>query len=175
MGKFRITGVRLRKRVRTTVPEPSQTPVPDLFKRDFTAGPPNLKYMGDVTYLPAGDGEHLYLATVLDCFSHRIVGWPIADHMHTGLVTEPLTMAASTRGSLSGATCHNEHGAQYGSRQSAALCAKSGVTQSRGAVGHQRGQRRLRILPRLPENARHSKAPAASADPAPAGAPCSDG
>ncbi|MER6076623.1 IS3 family transposase, partial [Streptomyces sp. NPDC001817] len=35
MRKFRITGVRLRKRVRTTVPEPSQTPVPDLFKRDF--------------------------------------------------------------------------------------------------------------------------------------------
>jgi transposase InsO family protein len=135
MRKFRITGVRLRKRVRTTVPEPSQTPVPDLFKRDFTAAAPNLKYMGDVTYLPVGDGEHLYLATVLDCFSRRIVGWSIADHMRTDLVADALTMAASTRGSLDGAIFHSDHGAQYGSRQFADLCAELGVTQSMGAVG----------------------------------------
>ncbi|WP_425824738.1 IS3 family transposase [Streptomyces fractus] len=85
MRKFLIAGFRLRKRVRTTVPEPSQTPVADLFQRDFTASAPNLKYMGDITYLPVGDGEHLYLATVLDCFSRRVVGWSIADHMRTDL------------------------------------------------------------------------------------------
>ncbi|WP_406191893.1 hypothetical protein OG331_04765 [Streptomyces sp. NBC_01017] len=52
MRKFRIAGVRLRKRVRPTVPEPSQTPVPALFKPDFTAPAPNLKYMGDVKLPP---------------------------------------------------------------------------------------------------------------------------
>ncbi|PRX48809.1 integrase-like protein [Nonomuraea fuscirosea] len=72
--------------MRTTVPEPAATPVPDLFTRDFTAAEPGHTYMGDITYLPLGDGTFLYLATVLDCFSRRVVGWSIADHMRTDLV-----------------------------------------------------------------------------------------
>ncbi|MEU8976012.1 IS3 family transposase [Streptomyces monashensis] len=135
MRKFLITGVRLRKKVRTTMPEPSQTPVPDLFSRDFTAPAPNLKYMGDVTYIPVGDGEFLYLATAIECFSRRIVGWSLADHMRTSLVSDALKMAAATRGSLAGAIFHSDHGVQYGSRQFAALCAELCVTQSMGAVG----------------------------------------
>jgi len=135
MRKFRIIGTHLRKKVRTTVPEPSATPVPDLFKRDFTAPEANLKYMGDVTYLPVGDGEFLYLATVIDCFSRRVVGWSIADHMRTDLVADALTMAAAIRGSLAGAIFHSDHGAQYASRQFAGLCTELGVTQSMGAVG----------------------------------------
>jgi transposase InsO family protein len=135
MRKFHIAGLRLRKRVRTTVPEPSHTPVPDLFRRDFTAHAPNLKYMGDITYLPVGDGEHLYLATVIDCFSRRVAGWSIADHMRTSLVADALKMAAATRGSLVGAVFHSDHGAQYGSREFADLCTELGVTQSMGAVG----------------------------------------
>ncbi|AVH54704.1 hypothetical protein C4B68_01460 [Streptomyces dengpaensis] len=69
--KFGIAGLRLRKRQVTTVPEPSATPVPDLFQRDFTASAPNTKYVGDITCLPVSDGEFLYLATVIDCFSRR--------------------------------------------------------------------------------------------------------
>jgi transposase InsO family protein len=135
MRAFGIVGTHLRKRVRTTVPEPSATPVPDLFRRDFSATAPNTKYMGDITYLPVGDGEFLYLATVLDCFSRRVVGWSIADHMRTALVTDALTMAAATRGGLDGAVFHTDHGAQYTSREFAAVCAQLGVTQSMGAVG----------------------------------------
>ncbi|GAB2954214.1 hypothetical protein GCM10027075_62320 [Streptomyces heilongjiangensis] len=48
------------------MPEPSATPVPDLLVRDFNAGVPNAKYVGDVTYQPVGDGEFLYPATVID-------------------------------------------------------------------------------------------------------------
>lgn len=81
MRKVAIAGLRLRKRQVTTVPESSARPVPDLFRRDFTAAVPNTKYVGDITYLPVGDGEFLYLATVTDCFSRRLVGWSIADHM----------------------------------------------------------------------------------------------
>lgn len=135
MRAFGIVGTHLRKKVRTTVPEPSAIPVPDLFRRDFSAAAPNTKYMGDITYLPVGDGEFLYLATVLDCFSRRVVGWSIADHMRTNLVADALTMAAATRGSLDGAIFHTDHGAQYTSRQFAELCAQLGVTQSMGAVG----------------------------------------
>jgi transposase InsO family protein len=135
MRKFSIAGVRLRKRVITTVSEPSNQVVPDLFKRDFTASGPNLKYMGDITYLPVGDGEFLYLATVLDCFSRRVVGWSIADHMRTSLVADALKHAAATRGGLDGAIFHSDHGAQYTSTEFAELCEELRVTQSMGAVG----------------------------------------
>ncbi|MDX2661143.1 IS3 family transposase [Streptomyces stelliscabiei] len=135
MRTFSITGIRLRRRVRTTVPVPATSPVPDLFQRDFTATEPGRKYMGDITYLPLENGEFLYLATVLDCFSRKVVGWSIADHMRTGLVTDALQMAAATRGSLDGSVFHSDHGAQYGSRVFADLCERLGVTRSMGAVG----------------------------------------
>jgi transposase InsO family protein len=135
MRKFSITGIRLRKKVRTTVPEPSATPVTDLFGRDFTAPEPGVKYMGDITYLPVGDGRFLYLATVLDCFSRRVAGYSIADHMRTELVADALRMARDVRGSIAGAVFHSGHGAQYTSKDFAALCKTLGVTQSMGAVG----------------------------------------
>jgi transposase InsO family protein len=55
MRTFAIVGTRLRRRVRTTIPEPAAAPVPDLFQGDFTAGEPGRKYMGDSTYHPLGD------------------------------------------------------------------------------------------------------------------------
>jgi transposase InsO family protein len=135
MRAYSITGIRLRRRVRTTLPDPSSSPVEDLFQRDFTAIEPGQKYMGDITYLPLAEGEFLYLATVLDCFSRKIVGWSIADHMRTSLVADALRMAASTRGSLDGSVFHSDHGAQYGSGAYAELCDQLGVTRSMGAVG----------------------------------------
>jgi len=91
--------------------------------------------MGDITYLPLAGGEFLYLATVLDCFSRKVIGWSIADHMRTSLVADALRMAASTRGRLEGAVFHSDHGAQYGSRAFAGLCDQLGMTRSMGAVG----------------------------------------
>lgn len=135
MRTFAITGIRLRRRVRTTVPDPTASQVPDLFQRDFTATEPGRKYMGDITYLPLAGGEFLYLATVLDCFSRKVVGWSIAGHMRTSLVADALRMAAATRGDLDDSVFHSDHGAQYGSRAFAHLCDQLGVTRSMGAVG----------------------------------------
>ncbi|GAA3597300.1 IS3 family transposase [Streptomyces osmaniensis] len=135
MRAFSIAGIRLRRRVRTTAPDPAATLVPDLFQRDFTSPEPGWKYMGDITYLPLAGGEFLYLATVLDCFSRRVVGWSIADHMRTDLVADALRMAARTRGGLDGSLFHSDHGAQYGSRAFADLCIQLGVARSMGAVG----------------------------------------
>ncbi|MFF0087672.1 IS3 family transposase [Streptomyces canus] len=135
MRTFSITGIRLRRRVRTTVPDPATSPVPDLLQRDFTDTEPGRKCMGDITNLPLAGGQFLYLATVLDCFSRKVVGWSIADHMRTSLVADALRMAASTRGGLDGAVFHSDHGAQYGSRAFADLCDQLGVTRSMGAVG----------------------------------------
>nr|WP_261400864.1 IS3 family transposase [Streptomyces salinarius] len=135
MRTFSNAGIRLRRRVRTTVPDPAASPVPDLFQRDFTATEPGRKYMGDITYLPLDGGKFLYLATVLDCFSRKVVGWSIADHMRTDLVADALQMTVRTRGNLDGAVFHSDHGAQYGSRAYAGLCDQLNVTRSMGAVG----------------------------------------
>lgn len=136
MREHGIVGVHLRKKIRTTVPEPEAAPVPDLLQRDFTATAPNTKYVGDITYLPVGDGQFLYLATVLDLHSKRLAGWSIADHMRTELVTDALRAAAATRGGdLAGAVFHTDNGAQYCSKDFAKVCRELGVTRSRGAVG----------------------------------------
>src|SRR4051794_7191755 len=112
MRQAQIAGLRLRRRVRTTVPEPADQRVPDLIDRDFTASAPNQRYVGDITYLPIGDGSDLYLATVIDCFSRRLAGWAIAEHMRTDLITDALSGARHSRGSLAGAIFHSDHGAQ---------------------------------------------------------------
>jgi transposase InsO family protein len=130
-----IAGYVKKRRVRTTVPDQADQKVPDLLKRDFTASAPNQRYVGDITYLPLADGTNLYLATVIDCYSRRLAGWAIADHMRTELVEHALTAAAATRGSLAGAIFHSDHGSVYTSKDYATLCADLGVTQSMGAVG----------------------------------------
>jgi transposase InsO family protein len=130
-----IAGYVKKRKVRTTVPEPADQKVPDLLKRDFTAAAPNRRYVGDITYLPLADGGNLYLATVIDCYSRRLVGWAVADHMRTGLVEDALKAAATTRGSLAGAIFHGDQGSVYTSKDYAQLCKKLGVTQSMGAVG----------------------------------------
>ncbi len=118
MREHHLPGLRLRRRVRTTIPAPADQDVPDLIKRDFTAEATNRKYVGDITYLPIATGGFLYLATVIDCCSRALVGWAIADHMRTSLVTDALDMAAAARGSLAGAIFHSDHGAQGGFNRS---------------------------------------------------------
>ncbi|MFF4985618.1 IS3 family transposase [Streptosporangium saharense] len=134
MRRCGIVGLHLRK-VRTTVPEPSHQKLPDLIRRDFTAPAPNRRYVGDITYLPVGEGRFLCLAAVLDLGSRRLVGWSIADHMRAELVSDALRAAGATRGSLHGAIFHADHGAQYTSAEFAKVCAELGVRQSMGAVG----------------------------------------
>ncbi|PJI95191.1 transposase InsO family protein [Luteimicrobium subarcticum] len=133
-----IAGYVKKRRVRTTVPEPADQKFPDLLGRDFTADAPNRKYVGDITYLPisaAAGGGNLYLATVIDCYSRRLVGWAVADHMRTDLVADALTAAAGARGSLKGSVFHSDHGSVYCSKAYAKLYKRLGVTQSMGAVG----------------------------------------
>jgi transposase InsO family protein len=53
------------------IPEPADQKVPDLLNRDVTAQAPNQRYVGDITYLPLADGNDLYLATAIDCYSRQ--------------------------------------------------------------------------------------------------------
>ncbi|WP_329617666.1 IS3 family transposase [Streptomyces brevispora] len=135
MRAFGIEGVRLRRRHRTTVPDPAAAKAPDLIGRDFTAQAPNTKYVGDITYLPIEGGKFCCLATVIDLASRRLAGWAIADHMRADLVTDALAAAIRTRGSLAGSIMHTDHGAQYTSRIFAEACRSAGVRRSMSAVG----------------------------------------
>ena len=135
MSRHGLAGIRLRRRVKTTIPDQSGRKYPDLLKRNFTAETPNTTYVGDITYLPIADGTNLYLASVIDLCSRKLAGWQVADHMRTELVTDALTAAARDRGSLAGAVSQRDHGAVYTSKSYAALCGQLGVTQSMGAIG----------------------------------------
>ena len=110
MREHQLAGIRLRRRVKTTIPDQSGRRFPDLIERDFTVGEPNRRYVGDITYLPIADGSNLYLASVIDLGSRKLAGWQVADHMRTELVEDALRAAARERGSLAGAIFHSDHG-----------------------------------------------------------------
>ena len=135
MRSMNLEGLRLRRRHRTTIPVPAVAKAPDPIGRDFTATAVNTKYVGDITYLPLDGGKFCYLATDIDLASRRLAGWAIADHMRTELVTDALAAAKRTRGSLTGAITHTDHGSQYKSRAFTEACRSTGVRQSMGAIG----------------------------------------
>ena len=102
-----------------------------------------------LTYLPF-DGGYLYLATVIDCYSRRLVGWSIAEHMRTDLVSDALRAAAQQRSSLRGAVFHSDHGAIRREELRPALPrARRGPLD--GRCRHQRRQRPGRVVQRCPQ------------------------
>jgi transposase InsO family protein len=68
-------------------------PIPDLVNRDFTAEKPGQKMVGGITYIPTWEGW-VYLATVIDCATRKIVGWAMDDNYKTPLITRAVKMAA---------------------------------------------------------------------------------
>ncbi|MDN6368032.1 IS3 family transposase, partial [Corynebacterium sp.] len=130
-----LAGYTKKRRVKTTVADKRRRVFADLLRRRFTARAANDTYVGDITYLPIADGSNMYLATVIDCFSRRLVGFAIADHMRTSLVQEALEMAKNQRGSLAGAIFHSDHGSVYTSGAFQDTCRTLGVRQSMGAIG----------------------------------------
>ena len=93
---MRLAGLegRCKKRWRkTTVADPEAEKALDLIQRAFGPGAEiDRRYVGDITYIATWEGW-AYLATVIDLSSRRVVGWALADHMRTELVSDALTMA----------------------------------------------------------------------------------
>ena len=135
MREYQLAGIRLRRRVKTTIPDQSGRRFEDLIGRDFSVGEPGRRYVGDITYLPIADGTNLYLATCIDLGSRKLVGWHVADHMRTELVEDALRAAQRERGSLAGAIFHSDHGSVYTSKAYVKLCKRLKVIQSMGAIG----------------------------------------
>lgn len=107
----------LRAKVRTTVPAQDLDERPDLLRRDFTADEPGRKWCGDITYVRTWAG-FIYLATVLDCCTKKVVGYVMADHMHTSLVCQAIDMAVRRCPIDRGVTIfHSDRGSQYTSQR----------------------------------------------------------
>jgi putative transposase len=109
-------------------------PIPDLVKRDFTARKPGEKMVGDITYIPTWDGW-LYLATVIDCATRKIVGWAMDDNYKTPLITAAIKMAARNLDLPEGAIFHSDRGSNYTSAEFAGELEKLGIRQSVGRTG----------------------------------------
>ena len=99
-------------KVSTTDSKHSYPVAPNLLNRQFSADRPNEKWLTDITYIPTREGW-LYLATVLDVCSRRVVGWAMDKHMDEGLVERALQMAAAHRQPGEGVLHHSDRGSQY--------------------------------------------------------------
>jgi transposase InsO family protein len=124
-----------RRKVRTTIVDRRAKAAEDRVGRDFNPTAPDVTWCGDITYLRTGEGW-LYLATVIDLFSRRVIGWSLAEHMRTTLVADALETAVATRGGhVDGVIFHSDRGCQYTSAEFGELCDGLGVIQSMGATG----------------------------------------
>jgi putative transposase len=128
-----LQGVTRRKGFRTTRPDKSAAPAPDLVERDFTAAGPDELWVADITYVPTWSG-FLFLAVVLDAWSRRVVGWAMATHLKTELVLEALGMAIFQRRS-DGVIHHSDRGCQYTALAFGSRCEEAGIRPSMGSAG----------------------------------------
>jgi putative transposase len=129
-----ISGVRPRKRWKTTIRIPGVTPATDLVNRDFKASGPNVLWVADITYLRTGEGW-LYLAAVQDTYSRAIVGWSMATHMRATLVVDALRMALARRRPGPGLIHHSDQGSQYVSLAFGRAARDAGIAVSMGSRG----------------------------------------
>ncbi len=121
-------------RVTTTADAEDAADTPDLVERDFTATRPGVKFVGDITYIHTWAG-FIYLATIIDCYSKKVVGWSIKDHMRTELVTDALNNAATTTLIEADAVFHSDHGSVYTSTDYRKLVEALGMRSSMGRTG----------------------------------------
>lgn len=134
MRELKLVAMHPKPYKRTTIPgEPAQ-PVADLVCRDFTAEKPGAKLVGDITYIPTWEGW-LYLATVIDCFNREVIGYAMAEHMRTELVTDAMRMAAANHKLESGGIMHSDRGTQYTSAEYAATLDELELRHSLGRTG----------------------------------------
>jgi transposase InsO family protein len=124
-----------RRRRCLTRPDKRAEPIMDLIRRHFGADAIDVKWCGDLTEIPTGEGK-LYLATVEDLASRRLAGFAIGEHHDAELAANALKMAGAVRGGdVNGVIFHSDKGSEYTADLFAQTCKSLGVTQSMGRVG----------------------------------------
>jgi len=129
-----ISGLVPKRRGRTTIRVPGVRVADDLVERRFRPSAPNVLWLADITYLRSWEGW-LHLAAVQDAYSRAIVGWSMAEHMRTELVTDALAMALHRRRPGPGLVHHSDQGSQYVSLGFGQAARDAGIAVSMGSRG----------------------------------------
>jgi putative transposase len=127
---------KMKKRFKvTTRANPKAMPAPNVLQQDFMAEKPNQRWVADFTYVSTQEGW-LYVATVLDLFSRRIIGLAMSERMTDELVISALQQALTHRRPPEGIIHHSDRGSQYTSHDFQALLKKHHITASMSGTGN---------------------------------------
>jgi len=134
MRRHKIQSKVHKRFVVTTNSRHGFAPAENILNRHFHAPKPNLKWVSDVTFIPTREGW-LFLATVMDLFSRKIVGWSMGNKNTTELISQALQMALEQRGEVNGVVLHSDRGVQYASKQYQQLLREHGIVCSMSRTG----------------------------------------
>ena len=136
MRQAGIAGIAPARKLRTTIPNRAERKSADLVNRQFTADGPNRLWVTDLTVIPTGEGP-LWLASIRDAFSRKVVAWESADTADADLVCAVLEYALRSRrpAAEDGLIHHADHGSQYTSIKLTNRLVRAGVRASMGTVG----------------------------------------
>lgn len=135
MQRHRIQSKVHKRFVITTESRHGLKAADNVLKQNFSAQQPNQKWVSDVTFIPTREGW-LYLATVMDLFSRKIIGWSMGSSNSTALISQALLMTIAQRGDVKGVILHSDRGIQYASRDYQHLLRKHGIVCSMSRKGN---------------------------------------
>jgi len=135
MAEMGLAARRTRRRRGSTRPGKGRWKAPDLVKRDFAAAGINQKWYGDGTDIDTDEGK-LYLDSVLDVGSRRVLGFALGEHHDADLAYGALVMAVAVRGgAVPGVIMHTDQGSEYTADLFRAACQRLSISQSMGRPG----------------------------------------
>jgi len=137
MRRQGLAGRKVKRNKGLTRQEKTAPKFPDLLKRDFTAAAINCRWVGDITEIPTAEGK-LYLATVIDLCSRRLLSAPTSEHPNAELACDAIRMAVAVRGgaeNIAQVIFHTDRGSTYTAGVFTTLCAGLKIRQSMGRVG----------------------------------------
>ena len=135
MRENEIVSISKKKFKATTYSKHSLPICPNLLNQNFYSKAPNQAWVGDITYIPTAEGW-LYLATIIDLFSRRVVGWAASERMTTDLVEQAFLRAYWKRKPSNELIFHSDRGSQYASLRYQKLLKTLNVQQSMSAKGN---------------------------------------
>ena len=137
MRQAQIIGRAPKRWKKTTLPDPVAAARTDAIRRDFTADASKLnsRWCGDITYIRTWEGWLFLLVTVIDIASRRVVGFALADHLLTELISDALANAVAARDPAPGVVFHSDRGCQYTSAEFAGLAEDCQVVLALGRTG----------------------------------------
>jgi len=124
------------RKYRVTTQSSHTLPVAEnVLNREFRPTAPNRAWAGDITYVATNEGW-LYLATVLDLYSRRVIGWSMGTSLQSSLVKDALHMALDRRGRVDGVLHHSDRGVQYASSEYQRILDQEGLRCSMSRKGN---------------------------------------